>query len=276
MIDKKSRIASLVSSILLYSIAILLLYPVYWSFIGSLMTDSDVMSIPPKLIPGKLYFGNYIELFKKAPTLNWFFNSVFVSSITSFLVVLFGSMAGYGFSKKKFPGVNFIFYLMILGMMIPKQVMLIPLFKLINQMNLFDTLTALILPQLGIPFGVFLMKQFIVSIPDEILEAAKVDGFGELNTFFKIVLPIAKPGMGALAIFTFISSWNDYAWQLVAISSTKLKTLPLGVATFQEEYSMRYALLMAGGVLASLPMLIVFMTFQRYFTKGIVMGAVKG
>ena len=266
----------ILKSLPIFILALLFLYPVYWSLVGSFMTDSEIMSIPPKIFTFSPTFSNYIELFVKAPALRWLFNSLFVSIVTCVLVVLFGTMAGYGFSKKKFFARDVLFFVMILGMMIPRQVTLIPMYKMMNSLQLQDTLIALILPQLGIPLGVFLMRQFIYSIPDEIIEAARIDGVGELGVFFRIIMPMSKPGMGALAIFTFLSSWNDYAWQLVIISDTKLKTLPLGVATFQEEFSMRWGLLMAGGILASLPLIAIFLAFQKHFTKGITAGAIKG
>ncbi|HHW32228.1 MAG TPA: carbohydrate ABC transporter permease [Clostridiaceae bacterium] len=240
------------------------------------MTDIEVVTIPPILFPRRLYLNNYIELFKTAPTLRWFFNSVYISAATTLLVVIISTLAGYSFAKKKFPGGNIIFYTMVLGIMIPKQILVVPLFKIVHELDMFNKPSGLIIPALGFPFGVFLMKQFIVTLPSEIIEASTIDGCGELGTFIRIVMPISKPGLGALAIFTFIQSWNDYMWQLLVISSRDLKTLPLGIATFQEEFSMRYGLLLAGGVLASLPMIVIFLIFQKYFTKGIVMGAVKG
>ena len=143
-------------------------------------------------------------------------------------------------------------------------------------MNLFDNPWGLIVPVLGWPIGIFMMRQFMANVPGEILESAKMDGCGEIRTFIQIVIPLAKPGISALAIFTFIQSWNDYMWQLLVISTTTLKTLPLGVAALQEEFSVRYGLQLAGAVIASLPMILVFLAFQKYFTKGITMGAVKG
>jgi multiple sugar transport system permease protein len=245
-------------------------------YVGSFMPDVDIARVPPILFPKKIYFENYIELFKTAPTLRWFFNSVFVSAATSFLIVMISSMAGYSFAKKRFFARDIIFYVLVFTMMIPRQILIVPLFKIVHELNMFNTLWGLIVPALGWPFGIFLMKQFMVTLPSELMESAKIDGCTELGIFFRIMLPLAKPGLGALAIFSFVSSWNDYMWQLLIISSKVLKTLPLGVATFQEEFSARNGLLLAGAGLASLPMIVVFLMFQKYFTKGLTLGAVKG
>ncbi len=204
------------------------------------------------------------------------FNSVFVSTATTVCVVLVSSMAGYSFAKKKFFGNRIIFTILVATIMVPRQILIIPLFQIVGSLNMFNTHLGLIIPALGWPMGLFLMRQFIVTLPSELLDAAKIDGCKEISLFFRIVVPLAKPGIGALAIFTFINSWNDYFWQLLIISSKVLKTLPLGVATFQEEFTLRYGLQMAGAVIASLPMIIVFLIFQKYFTKGITLGAVKG
>lgn len=264
------------TTLLLYILAIMLLFPIYWMFAASFMTDAEISSIPPLFFPKKFYLKNYIEMFRTAPTLRWFFNSVYVSAVTTFLIVLISSMAGYSFAKKNFFARDIIFYSMVLTMMIPKQILLVPLFKIVRDLNMFNSLMGLIVPALGWPFGVFLIKQFMVTLPSELVQAAKIDGCSEFGIYARIMLPLAKPGLGALAIFTFINSWNDYMWQLLVISSKVLKTLPLGVATFKEEFSARYGIQLAGASVASIPMIVIFLMFQKYFTKGITLGAVKG
>ena len=161
-------------------------------------------------------------------------------------------------------------------MALPKQVILIPLIREMSSLKLYNTLSAVIYPIVGWPFGVFLIKQFAESIPGEILEAARIDGAGELKTFNQIVFPMIKPGVGALAIFTFINSWNDYFMQLIMLSSTKNLTISLGIAKMQAENSTDFGLIMAGAAFAAVPIIIVFLIFQKYFTRGITMGAVKG
>ena len=169
-----------------------------------------------------------------------------------------------------------LFSLIVAAMALPKQVILIPLLREMSGLHLSDTIWSVIFPIVGWPFGVFLMKQFAEGIPGEILEAARIDGAGEIKTFTTIVLPMIKPGIGALAIFTFINTWNDYFMQLVMLRNTNVLTMPLGISKMMGEFGQDYGLLMAGAALASVPIIIVFLIFQKYFTKGITMGAVKG
>ena len=186
------------------------------------------------------------------------------------------ALSGYVLAKKRFVGRNFIFTLMVCAMALPKQVILIPLLKEMSVLGIHNTLLAVILPTVGWPFGVFLIKQFSEGIPTELLEAARIDGSGEWKTFTNVVLPIIKPGIGALAIFTFISSWNDYFLQLIMLNSKNNLTISLGIAKMQAEMATDYGIIMAGAALAAVPIIIVFLAFQKYFTQGITMGAVKG
>ena len=186
------------------------------------------------------------------------------------------AMAGYALAKKRFVGRKLLFTLIVCAMALPKQVILIPLLREMSSLNLYNTIWAVIFPIVGWPFGVFLMKQFSEGIPTEMLEAARIDGASEAKTFIDIVLPMVKPGIGALAIFTFINSWNDYFMQLIMLSSTSNLTISLGIAKLQAENSTDFGLIMAGAALAAVPIIIIFLIFQKYFTKGIAMGAVKG
>lgn len=274
---KKKTIISKVSMLVLIAFAIFFIFPFYWILTGSFKLQEIAISIPPQWFPISPTLENYRQLLIPI-TLRWFFNSVFVSGITTVLVCATASLAGYALAKKEFPGGKLIFIIFVTAMALPKQVILIPLLKFMTELHWIDSYKALILPAVGWPFGVFLMKQFSHSVPKELLESAKIDGCNEFKIFTNIVLPIIKPGIGALAIFTFISSWNDYFSQLIFTNSEVMKTLPLGVAAMaqQAEFSLNYGLLMAGAALASLPMIIVFLMFQNYFTQGVTMGAVKG
>ena len=218
---------------------------------------------------------NYAKLFDN-PAFLWLFNIIFISAAAMILTCITASLAGYALGKKRFIGRGVLFTIIICAMALPKQVIVIPLAQLMTFLNLKDTLWAVILPTVGWPFGVFLMKQFSESIPTEILEAARVDGAGELRTFASVVFPMIKPGIGALAIFTFVNTWNDYFLQLVMLITEEKWTLPLAIANMQGEMSTDYGLIMAGAALASVPIIIVFIAFQKYFTQGIAMGAVKG
>ena len=192
------------------------------------------------------------------------------------LVCVTSSLAGYVLAKKRFYGQKILFSIFIAAMALPKQVVLVPLVRIVNFMGIHDTLSAVILPLIGWPFGVFLMKQFSENIPGELLESAKIDGCNEFRTFVSIAFPIVKPGFAALAIFTFINTWNDYFMQLVMLTSRKNLTISLGVATLQAEMATNYGLIMAGSALAAVPIVTVFLVFQKSFTQGITMGAVKG
>ncbi|CAM3166520.1 carbohydrate ABC transporter permease [Streptobacillus ratti] len=274
---KKTTPLGVISIIILVIFALFFIFPFYWILTGSFKIQDVAISIPPQWIPVSPTLENYKQLLVDN-TARWFFNSVFISSMTTILVCVTATLAGYALAKKDFPGVNVLFIVFVAAMALPKQVILIPLLKFITELGWIDTYQALILPAVGWPFGVFLMKQFSHSVPNELLESAKIDGCGEFRTFISIVLPIVKPGIGALAIFTFIASWNDYFSQLIFTNSELMKTLPLGVASMAQmaEFSLNYGLLMAGAALASMPMIIVFLMFQSYFTQGVTMGAVKG
>ena len=198
-------------------------------------------------------------------------------SVTSMIITcITASMAGYALAKKRFFGQTLLFSLIVCAMALPKQVILIPLIREMSALGLYDTIWATIIPIVGWPFGVFLLKQFCEGVPGEMIEAARIDGAGELKTFTKIVVPMIKPGIGALAIFTFINAWNDYFMQLIMLTSSSQLTISLGIATMQAENSTDYGLLMAGSALAAVPIIVVFLIFQKYFTKGITLGAVKG
>lgn len=278
MAKKKTfSIFNIFAIMILLLLTIFFIFPFYWIATGAFKIQEVAISIPPEWFPMSPTLDNFTKLLVPM-TARWFFNSVFVSLSTTILVCVTASLAGYALAKKQFPGVKIIFILFVAAMALPKQVILIPLLKFITELGWINTYKSLILPAVGWPFGVFLMKQFSQSVPTELLESARIDGCGELKIFINIVLPIIKPGIGALAIFTFISSWNDYFSQLIFTNSEIMKTLPLGVASMSQsaEFSLNYGLLMAGALLASLPMIIVFLMFQNYFTQGVTMGAVKG
>ena len=233
------------------------------------------------IIPFSRYFnGGKAIVFSAGPTvpaaIRWLVNTVFMAVMAMILTCITSALAGYALAKKRFIGRTIVFSLIVAAMALPKQVILIPLIREMSALSLYNTMSAVIYPIVGWPFGVFLIKQFAEGVPTEMIEAARIDGAGELYTFTSVVFPMIKPGVGALAIFTFISSWNDYFMQLIMLSSTKNLTISLGIAKMQAENATDYGLIMAGAALASIPIIIVFIIFQKYFTKGITMGAVKG
>ena len=288
----RSKAYGIVCLIIIILLALLFLFPLYWIVTGSFKTAQDIYAAKPAWWPTAWTLDNFARLFTRrsaplfqigsltGPTvpgaIRWLVNTVFMAVMAMILTCITAAMAGYALAKKRFVGRTVLFSLIICAMALPKQVILIPLLKEMSLLHLWDKIWAVIFPTVGWPFGVFLMKQFAEGIPGEILEAARVDGAGELRTFTTIVVPIIKPGIGALAIFTFINSWNDYFMQLVMLASSSNYTISLGIATMQSETSVDMGLLMAGAALAAVPIIIVFLIFQKYFTQGITMGAVKG
>ena len=275
---KKNKLTPFgVTSIVLLSIlTIIFVFPFYWIMTGAFKSQPDTIVIPPQWWPKAPTMENFKQLLVQNPAWQWLFNSVFIALVTMLLVCLTSSLAGYVLAKKRFYGQKLIFTMFIAAMALPKQVVLVPLVRMVNFMGIHDTLAAVILPLIGWPFGVFLMKQFSENIPGELLESAKIDGCGELRTFVSIAFPIVKPGFASLAIFTFINTWNDYFMQLVMLSSRSKLTVSLGVATMQAEMATNYGLIMAGAALSAVPIVAVFTIFQKSFTQGITMGAVKG
>ena len=256
-------------------VALLFTFPLYWIITGSFKGPQAVNARVPVWFPTEPTLLNYQKLFEK-PAFMWMFNTVFVCALAMLFTCVAASMGGYALAKKRFTGRTVIFSIFVCAMALPKQVILIPLLKEMAFLKLHNTLWAVILPTVGWPFGVFLMKQFSENIPTELLEAARIDGAGEVRTFTQIVFPMIKPGIGALAIFTFINTWNDYFLQLIMLNSTEVLTISLGIAKLQSEMSTDYGLIMAGAALGSIPIILIFLMFQKFFTRGITMGAVKG
>ena len=276
--------------------AFLFAFPLYWIITGAFKTGREINSPKPIWFPSEWDLGNFERLMTKrtaplfdlklfgsvitGPTvpapLRWLLNTVFMSVASMLLTCLTAAMAGYVLAKKRFWGRGLVFSLVVCAMALPKQVILIPLLREMSSLKLYDTIWAVIFPIVGWPFGVFLLKQFAEGIPTEMVEACRIDGASEWRTFTDVMFPMIKPGVGACAIFTFINSWNDYFMQLIMLTANKNLTIALGISTMQGESSTDYGLLMAGSALASVPIIIVFLIFQKYFTKGITMGAVKG
>ena len=286
------KLYTVVSIIILIALAFCFVFPLYWIVTGAFKTPVSINSPVPDWIPKELVLDNFKKLFSRqaapifelgfikgpmAPAaVRWMINTVFMAVMAMVLTCLTASMAGYALAKKRFHGRIIRFTLIVCAMALPQQVILIPLIREMSALKLYNTIWAVILPTVGWPFGVFLMKQFSEGIPTEMLEAARIDGASEFKTFTDIVFQMVKPGVGALAIFTFINSWNDYFMQLIMLSSTSNLTISLGIAKLQAENSTDFGLIMAGATLAAAPILIVFIALQKYFTKGITLGAVKG
>lgn len=272
---KQTKAYDVIVMVIMVILAVLFIFPVYWIVTGSFKDAAAINAAIPEWFPKNPTTDNYVRLFDK-PAMQWLFNSVFIALMSMALTCLTAAMAGYALAKKRFVGRGLLFTFLVCAMALPKQVVLVPLLKEMSFLGLHDNIWAVILPTVGWPFGVFLMKQFSETIPTEMLEAVRIDGAGEIQTFLTIVLPIVKPGIGALAIFTFITTWNDYFLQLIMLNSSKNLTISLGIAKLQAEMSNDFGLIMAGAALGAIPIIAIFLMFQKYFTQGITMGAVKG
>lgn len=263
-------------------IALLFLTPLYWMFTGSFKAQISTIKTPPDIFPSPPTLLNWQHLFGvDLPVLRWFANSLIVAGGTTLFVLLISSMTGYSFGKKKFIGSKTLFLLMLATMMLPSQVILIPLYILVRALNLYNTYWGMMLPMIASPFGIFLMKQFMATIPNEIMDAARMDGVSEWGMYWEIILPLSGPALAALAIFTFSNAWNNFMWQLLIASDINMFTLPVGISAMSrtaigDRSIIDIGLLMAGGSFGALPMIIFFIVFQKYFVKGITLGAVKG
>lgn len=252
-------------------------FPIYWLIIGSIKWAPDVMKLPPDWIPARITFDNYMKIFSANPAFRWIYNSFASSFIATLGIVFVSSSAGYALSKMKFPGRKFLFGFVVAALVLPKEVYLLPLYQLMVTFGWRGTLKALIFPELAMPFGVFLMKQFYDGIPNEIVEATTIDGCGRGAFFFHFGIPLSKPGIGALAILSFIRVWNSYLWQYVMATDKNTYTLSVGFARMMVEPDIiDYGLKFAGAAVAAIPLLVIFVFFQKYFTSGITAGAVKG
>jgi multiple sugar transport system permease protein len=264
------------------STALLMIGPLYWMFATAFKPSADVFASPPKWLPSPWTLDNFRDVFTLLPFNRFFVNSVIVSFSIVALNIVFDTMAAYAFAKLRFPGRDLIFFLLLITLMIPFQVNIIPLYRMmvflhdINPHLGIDTYSALILPSIIQVFGIFLMRQFFQSIPDEILESARSDGASEFRIIRSIVLPLALPGMATLAIFTFLTAWNDFLWPLLVTSSDQVRTLPVGVALLARKNTINWGDTMAGTVIASVPMIAIFLVLQRRFIEGLTAGAVKG
>jgi len=244
--------------------------PLVWMIVSSIKPEGEIRQFPPTLFPEQPTWDNYTELFATLDFPRFFANSVVVALVVTVGSVLFSAMVGYALAKLDFPGRRVLFLLIMGTLMVPGMVTFVPLFVLVANLDLINTYAALILPFLAAPFGVFLMRQFMLDIPDELLDAARVDGAGEFRTFFAVVLPQTKPALATLGILTFLGSWNNFLWPLVAVQSADKYTLPVALALYSTgQNTVQYGLLVAGATVIVLPILIVFLALQRHIVQGI-------
>lgn len=267
---------SILTYTLLTVLAVLAVVPFGWMLLSSVKTSNEVFSIPMRLFPKEFQWVNYKTIWDKIPLLTFFKNTFKISALTTLLQVFTSCFAAYGFSKVQFKGRDVLFLISVTTFAVPWQAYMVPQFALISKMHLINSHAGLILMQAFSGFGVFLMRQFMISIPNELLEAARIDGLSEYGIFTKVALPLVKPGIATLVIFTFVTIWNDFMGPLIYLNSTELKTIQLGIRMFISQYGADYALIMAASVCSLVPVLIVFMVCQKWFIEGITAGGVKG
>ena len=269
-----------VGTIVLYLVlslgAIVMLTPLLQMITTSFKTSGEALRVPPTLLPDHPTLDAYRTVLTQAPFALWFRNSVVVAVSVTALILFTSSLAGYVFAKFRFPGRDLLFTLLLGTLMVPFPVVLIPIYLIVNNLHLLNTLFALIVPSTVSAFGIFLMRQFIAAIPDDLIDAARLDGASEFGIYWRLIRPQLGPAMGALGIFTFLASWNDYLWPLIAINDQDKMTLPLALAFFNSSHATRYDLVMAAAVLIVLPVIAAFLFFQRQFINALVMSGIKG
>ncbi len=256
-------------------IAIVTFMPFFWMISASFMHSGEANTYPPRFIPRLFELSHYTDLFSRLNLSGYLINSVILSVAVTSISLLVNSMAGYAFAKFRFPKKDVVFKFLISSMIIPGQVTMLPLFLLLKNLGFINTYFAVIIPGMVSIFGIFLVRQYAQSIPDSLIEAAKMDGATETQIYRKIILPLCKPILVTLGIFTFMGTWNDFLWPLIVMTDSSMYTLPVAIANLMGEHTQDTELMMAGSVLTTLPMIILFIVLQKYYINGIMVGGVK-
>ena len=274
---KMSKKSKVILYILLTIVAVYFLAPFVYMLLTTFKTEGEAIAYPPSLFPKDWHFENYAEAWSSQPFGTYFLNSVLVTVLTTAGTILSSSLVAYGFARFRFRGKNILFMILLATMMIPWDVTMIPQYMEFNLFGWINTLLPLIVPTwFGSAYYVFLMRQFYISIPDELCEAARIDGLNEFGIFSKIIFPLGKPGMATLTIFTFTNVWNDFMGPLIYLKTQELKTVQLGIRMFISQYGADYAWIMAASVCSLIPVVIVFLSCQRFFVEGVAASGIKG
>ena len=260
----------IIRTISMLVILLVIAFPFLWLIISSFKHEKDIISFPPRIFADSYTLDNYIKVWTTIPLLDYIKNTVIFAGGTVITSVFFDSLAGYAFARMRFKGKS-----VLLTMMIPFQVFMIPLFIEVNLLGMLDTYAGLIIPRMTTAFGIFMMRSFFITLPDSLEEAARIDGLSEFNIFLKIMLPLSKPTLLSLGIFTLMNSWNDLLYPLILTSSSKMRTLPAGLALFTGQNISFYGPVMAGTVISMLPLLVVYIFAQKYFVQGTAMSGMK-
>ncbi|MGO1487487.1 MAG: carbohydrate ABC transporter permease [Arachnia sp.] len=265
---QRTRAGLIARTALAIIVSLILVFPLYWMVVVALSTRSELLGGQLRLWPRELTFSNFERVFAAFPVGTWFSNSVAISLVTALIIVVFNLLAGYAFAHLRFRGATPLFLLALSTLMVPVQVIMVALFRLVTSMNLYGTYWAVILPAAASAFGIFLARQFMLGIPRELIEAARIDGAGHIKVFTRVVLPLSKPLIAVLFFMSLLSSWNDFAWPLIALKQNELFTLPIGLLYLQGQFGSEYGATMAFALINVTPMVLLFLVFQRYFVQG--------
>jgi len=273
---KRNKTNSVLLRILDILVILIWLFPLVWLFLTSIKLEQDVVTKHFSFWPEHPTWYNYTKAFTSTYILNWLYNSLFVSACTMVLTIIVDAPIAYAFAKIRFKGKNVLFWMVMAGMMVPFQVLIVPLYLQFNSYGLINTLTAAVLPRVAFPIGIFIMKQFFQDIPDALEEAAFIDGASRWTVFRHVILPLGKASITTVIILSFINAWNDFLWPLIVINDNIKYTITVGVANFQGTQGTQYSLIMAGAAIASLPQIIFFLIFRKQIIEGIAMSGIKG
>ncbi|HEX7850526.1 MAG TPA: carbohydrate ABC transporter permease [Sphingomonas sp.] len=270
------RRARLLTNLALWAVALFAMAPLLWMVSVSLMTPGEASSFPPPLLPKHPTLGNFVELFANTDMARYLVNSLTLATLATLMSLTFNVMAGYAFAKLRFRGRDRLFRFLLTALVIPAQVAMIPLFLICKSLGIVNSFAGVLVPSIATVFGIFLVRQYALSIPDEMLEAARIDGASESRIFRSIVLPTLKPILATLATFSFLGSWSDFLWPLIILNDSQKQTLPVALANLSREHVQDIELMMAGSVVTLVPVLLLFLLLQRYYIAGLMAGSVKG
>ncbi|WP_181785786.1 carbohydrate ABC transporter permease [Streptomyces phytophilus] len=271
------RLRGLPLTLLLAALTGLSVAPFYWLIVSATQENSDIFAWPPKLVPGGHLGENLSTLQDKVGLVRVLGNSLAIAGLQTLGALVIALLAGYAFAKFRFRGRTVLFALLLSTLVVPDQVMLVPLFQMMMDFRLLDSYQAIVLPGLCVPFAIFLMRQALSGLPDELLDAARVDGAGELRVLWSVVIPVMRPVLAALSVFLFLGSWNQFVWPLIALRNPDMQTLPVALATLHGmKTSTDYGAILAGTAVSALPMMVLFLVLQRQFISGLLAGATKG
>jgi len=272
---KKGKVKEIIVYCAFILLAFIFLMPIIWIVFCSFKGSSELFKWPPTILPKNFTLVNYVTAFEKGNFGLFFYNSAYVSIISTVITVLINTMAGFALAKYKFKGANFLLVAFIATLMIPLEVIMIPIFSVVKNLGLYNNIWGLIIPPAATPTGLFIMRQYLLSVPDDLMEAARIDGATEWHIFWKLIIPIAKPAMAVLAIFSFMWRWNDFLWPLIVISDPKKYTIQLAISNFMGQFNVDWNSLLAMSVVAMIPVLIIFLIFQKQFVQGMVTSGMK-